>query len=45
MIVVHHLNNNLRSQSVPWLLEELGLQVRPAYLAAVARGRADALPE
>ena len=44
MIVVHHLNNS-RSQSVPWLLEELGLQVRPAYLAAVARGRADALPE
>jgi hypothetical protein len=44
MIVVHHLNNS-RSQSVPWLLEELGLQVRPAYLAAVARGRADALAE
>ena len=44
MIVVHHLNNS-RFQSVQWLLEELGLQVRPAYLAAVARGRADALPE
>ena len=44
MIVVHHLNNS-RSQSVQWLLEELGLQVRPAYLAAVARGRADALAE
>ena len=44
MIVVHHLNNS-RSQSVPWLLEELGPQVRPAYLAAVARGRADALAE
>ena len=41
MIVVHHLNNS-RSQRVPWLL---GLQVRPAYLAAVARGRADALAE
>lgn len=35
MIVVRHLNNS-RSQSVPWLLEELGLQVRPAYLAAAA---------
>ena len=44
MIVVYHLNNS-RSQSVPWLLEELGSQVRPAYLAAVARGRAYALAE
>jgi hypothetical protein len=44
MIVVHHLNNSM-SQSVPWLLEELGLQVRPAYLAAVARGGAHALAE
>lgn len=44
MIVIHHLNNS-RSQSVPWLLEELGLQVRPAYLAALARGRGVALTE
>jgi hypothetical protein len=45
MIVVHHLNNSM-SQSVPWLLEELGeRQVRPAYLAAVARGDAYGLAE
>jgi hypothetical protein len=44
MIVVRHLNNS-RSQSVPWLLKELALQARPAYLAAVARGGAYALAE
>jgi hypothetical protein len=36
MIVMCHLKNS-RSQSVPWLVEELGLQVHPAYLSAVAR--------
>jgi hypothetical protein len=44
MIVAHHLNNS-KSQRIPRLLDEPGLQVRPAHLAAVARGGAYALAE